>query len=147
MQQLLDQARDWVDADAPVIWLLGKTQAGKTSIVAEMTGQAHDQVGAGYRPMTRENRIYAFPEERPVLRFLDTRGLCDSAEPDLTGTCDPDADLALAQAQAHLVMAVLRVDDLALTEILAGAARGSTATGRPAADRRPDRAASSLRAA
>jgi len=120
MQQLLDQARDWIDADAPIIWLLGKTQAGKTSIVAEMTGQAHDQVGAGYRPMTRENRIYAFPEERPVLRFLDTRGLCDSADPatDRASDQDPNADLALAWAQAHLVMAVLRVDDLDLTQIL-----------------------------
>ena len=79
MQQTLEQVRDWIDADAPVIWLLGKTQAGKTSIVAEMTGQAHDQIGAGYLPMTRDSRVYAFPPEHPVLRFLDTRGLGDDA--------------------------------------------------------------------
>jgi uncharacterized protein (DUF697 family) len=112
MQQTLEQVRDWIDADAPVIWLLGKTQAGKTSIVAEMTGQAHDQIGAGYLPMTRESRVYAFPPEHPVLRFLDTRGLGDDA------SYDPHGDLALAEAQAHLVMVVQRVDDLELDEIL-----------------------------
>ncbi len=78
MQDALEHARAWVDADAPVLWLLGKTQAGKTSIVAEMTGQGHDEIGRGYRPMTQESRIYAFPPEQPALRFLDTRGLADS---------------------------------------------------------------------
>lgn len=112
MPETLEQVRDWVEADAPVIWLLGKTQAGKTSIVAEMTGQAYDQIGAGYLPMTRESRVYAFPQEQPVLRFLDTRGLGDDAG------YDPEGDLAQAEAQAHLVMVVVRVDDLELDEIL-----------------------------
>ena len=90
MQDALEEhARAWVDADAPVLWLLGKTQAGKTSIVAEVTGQGHDEVGRGYRPMTLESRVYAFPPEQPVLRFLDTRGLADSTDN------DPGNELAL----------------------------------------------------
>ncbi|MBL8835334.1 MAG: hypothetical protein JNL66_03770, partial [Alphaproteobacteria bacterium] len=32
------QAAALAEAEAPVIWLLGKTQAGKTSIVAALTG-------------------------------------------------------------------------------------------------------------
>ena len=112
MQDALEHARAWVDADAPVLWLLGKTQAGKTSIVAEMTGQGHDEIGRGYRPMTQESRIYAFPPEQPALRFLDTRGLADRAEN------DPHNQLALAREQAHLLLAVLRVDDQDVKEII-----------------------------
>ena len=41
----------------PLIWLLGKTQAGKTSIVAEITGEAVDQVGCGFVPVTKHSRI------------------------------------------------------------------------------------------
>ncbi len=108
-----DAARDWVDAEAPVLWLLGKTQAGKTSIVAEITAQAHDEVGRGYRPMTKESRLYAFPAGQPVLRFLDTRGLADAADN------DPAGDLARAREQAHLLLVVLRVDDLAVEDIVA----------------------------
>jgi len=112
MQAALEEARAWVDADAPVVWLLGKTQAGKTSIVAEMTGQGHDEIGRGYRPMTQESRIYAFPPEQPALRFLDTRGLADCAEN------DPDNQLALAREQAHLLLVVVRVEDQDVTEII-----------------------------
>ncbi|MGB5732818.1 MAG: GTPase domain-containing protein, partial [Thiohalocapsa sp.] len=113
MQDALEeQARAWVDADAPILWLLGKTQAGKTSIVAEMTDQGYDEVGRGYRPMTLESRIYAFPPQQPVLRFLDTRGLADSTDN------DPDNELAQAREQAHLLVAVLRVDDQDVAEII-----------------------------
>lgn len=112
MQDALKQACDWVDADAPILWLLGKTQAGKTSIVAEMTGQGHDEVGRGYRPMTQESRIYAYPPEQPALRFLDTRGLADCADN------DPGNALAQAREQAHLLLAVLRVDDTDVQEII-----------------------------
>jgi uncharacterized protein (DUF697 family) len=112
VQDALEHARNWIDADAPVLWLLGKTQAGKTSIVAEMTGQGHDEVGRGYQPMTRETRIYGFPPEHPVLRFLDTRGLAECADGD-SGT-----ELAQAREQAHLLLVVVRVDDLDISEII-----------------------------
>lgn len=110
----LDAARAWIDADAPILWLLGKTQSGKTSIVAEITGQAHDEIGRGFIPMTQESRLYAFPPEpqRPVLRVLDTRGLADRA--DSTAA----ADVAAAREQAHLLLVVVRVDDLDVAETL-----------------------------
>lgn len=112
MNDASEDACPAVEAEVPVIWLLGKTQAGKTSIVAELTGQAHDEIGKGYRPMTREARVYPFPTDRPVLRFLDTRGLADLDDQ------DPRDDLAAAERQAHLVIAVLRVDDLEQAEVL-----------------------------
>jgi uncharacterized protein (DUF697 family) len=105
------KALTWAAWNAPVIWLLGKTQAGKSSIVAEITGQARDQIGSGFEALTKEARIYAFPEDRPVLRFLDTRGLGDDQ------SYDPTTDVASAEGQANLIMAVVRADDLALDEV------------------------------
>ncbi|TVQ85745.1 MAG: hypothetical protein EA400_14775 [Chromatiaceae bacterium] len=115
--QAIEDAQTWVQAEAPLIWLLGKAQAGKTSIVAEITDQAHAEIGAGYRPMTRATRIYAFPQDDPVLRFIDTRGLSDEAG------YDPASDLALAGQQAHLILAVVRVADLDLEPVLAALRR------------------------
>ena len=60
----------------PVIWLLGKAQSGKTSLVHAMTGSSRAEIGGGFRPCTRTAQIYSFPnEEECFLRFLDTRGL------------------------------------------------------------------------
>lgn len=108
----IKHACDWSEADAPILWLLGKTQSGKTSIVAEITGQGYEQIGSGYRAMTREARLYAYPEPQPVLRLLDTRGLSDCAD------YDAGDDLKTAQNQAHLIIAVMRVDDLDQAPIL-----------------------------
>ncbi|GEO81601.1 GTPase [Pararhodospirillum oryzae] len=96
----------------PVIWLLGKTAAGKTSLVADLTGQGYDEVGNGFKPMTRETRAYAFPPDAPLVEFLDTRGLGDAADH------DPAPALALAEARAQVLMVVARAEDLALDEIL-----------------------------
>src|SRR5262245_13385271 len=61
---------------APVFWLFGKTQSGKTSVVRYLTGAEDAAIGNGFRPCTRTSRIYPFPtEEAPVLTFLDTRGV------------------------------------------------------------------------
>ncbi|EIC21872.1 GTPase family protein [Thiorhodovibrio frisius] len=108
----IERAAAWVEADAPVIWLLGKTQAGKTSIVAELTGQAGDQIGNGFEPFTAHSRLYAFPEQRPVLRFLDTRGLADTA------VDAPFDELRAAERQAHVLLLIARAEDLALDELL-----------------------------
>lgn len=113
MQELIAVAQAWAESDAPIIWLLGKTAAGKTSIVAELTGEAYDDIGQGFAPTTREARVYAFPAFQPVLRFLDTRGLGDLVRDDAL------ADLTAAQSQAQLLLVVLRVDDLEQTEVLA----------------------------
>ena len=60
---------------SPVLWLLGKVQSGKTSIVRAFTGSDEATIGNGFTPATRTARLFAFPPEAPVLRFLDTRGL------------------------------------------------------------------------
>ena len=86
---------------APVIWLLGMVGTGKSSIIQTLTGASDAEVGTGYRPCTATARIYEFPSEAPVVRFLDTRGLGEVAY-------DPAEDLALCESQAHLVLAVVK---------------------------------------
>ncbi len=99
-------------SDVPVIWLLGKAQAGKTSIVAELTGEARENIGNGFQRATTGSRVYAFPQDQPVVRFLDTRGLEDEA------AYDSKTDLNDAAAQAHLLLAVIRLEDSALGHVL-----------------------------
>ena len=92
-------------ADAPVVWLLGKAQAGKSSIAAALTG-APIAIGQGFRPITRTASVYDFPAEAPRIRFLDTRGLAEAGY-------DPAEDIAWCRERAHLVLAVVRVQDQA----------------------------------
>jgi uncharacterized protein (DUF697 family) len=89
---------------APVVWLLGTTQSGKTAIVKALTGSSRAEIGNGFEPCTRTAQIYDFPQQVPVVRFLDTRGL---GEVDY----DPTEDLALCESSAHLVIAVMKVVD------------------------------------
>ena len=88
----------------PVVWLIGKAQAGKTSIIHALTGSPRAEIGNGFQPCTRSSLVYAFPADAPVVRFLDTRGL---GEVDY----DPGEDIALAEGQAHLLLAVIKAAD------------------------------------
>src|SRR5215468_2555782 len=69
------EARRRAQAIAPVVWLLGKTGAGKTAIVATLTGDPRAEVGQGFEPCTRTAAFHDVPSEAPLLRFLGTRGL------------------------------------------------------------------------
>lgn len=89
----------------PVVWLLGKTQAGKTSIIRALTGSAAAEIGNGFQPCTRNSRFYDFPADIPIVRFLDTRGLGEVAY-------DPGDDIQYCESQAHLLVAVMKVADI-----------------------------------
>lgn len=98
----------------PVLWLLGKTQAGKTSIIRALTGSETAEIGNGFQPCTRSASFYDFPQDAPVVRFLDTRGLGEVAY-------DPGEDIRYCEAQAHLLVVVMKVADLrqeAVIEVL-----------------------------
>ncbi len=89
---------------APVIWLIGKVQSGKSSIVRALTGASAAEIGLGYKPCTRTAAIFDFPAEAPVIRFLDTRGLGEKGY-------DPTGDIAFHEAQSHLIVAVVKALD------------------------------------
>ena len=89
---------------APVIWLIGKVQSGKTSIIHALTEASTAEIGQGYKPCTKTAAIFDFPPEAPVIRFLDTRGLGEQGY-------DPADDIAFHELQAHLMLAVMKALD------------------------------------
>ncbi len=90
---------------APVFWLLGKTQTGKSSIIRTLTGVSGIEIGNGFQPCTRTARFYDFPgPEQPLIRFLDTRGLSEAVY-------DPGDDIAWCEQHAHLLIVVLKAID------------------------------------
>lgn len=96
----------------PVVWLLGKTQSGKSSIVRAITASTSAEIGNGFKPCTRTASLYAFPDEPScLLRFLDTRGLGETGY-------DPVEDLEYCQENAHLVMVVVKAMDHAHQAVL-----------------------------
>lgn len=92
---------------APVFWLIGKTQSGKTSIIKFLTGADDAVIGSGFRPTTRTTRRFEFPNsDAPLLSFLDTRGLDEPGY-------DPTADIEALDPQAHAVIVTAKATDFA----------------------------------
>jgi len=115
IQAELDKVRG--QSGSPVLWLLGKTQSGKSSIIQGLTGSTLVEIGTGSRACTRTSTLYDFPQgQEPLIRFLDTRGI---GEPHY----DPEEDLAFAERQAHGVLVVMRACDPAQEVIKAVLAR------------------------
>ncbi|GGX75041.1 YcjF family protein [Saccharospirillum salsuginis] len=89
---------------APTLWLLGKVQSGKTSIIHAITRHPEAEIGAGFKPCTRHARAFEFPPELPLVRFLDTRGLGEL-------NYSPEAELENLAQQADAVLVVARALD------------------------------------
>ena len=89
----------------PVVWLLGKAQSGKTSLVRVLSGSTLAEIGNGFQPCTRTARFFDFPNSQSAfIRFLDTRGLAEAAY-------DPKEDMCWCEQQAHLLIIVAKAMD------------------------------------
>ena len=97
---------------APVVWLVGKVQSGKTSVIRALTGVADAEIGDGFRACTRASVIFDFPADAPVIRFLDTRGLGEAGY-------DPAEDIAFCETRSHLVLATMRAMDVQQDMVMA----------------------------
>ena len=96
----------------PSLWLFGKAQSGKSSIVRFLTGADQAIIGNGFRPETKSTFRYTFPNETyPVLRFFDTRGLGEEEY-------DPSEDITALQRQANALVVTVRINDFALGSLL-----------------------------
>ncbi|MFD1344101.1 YcjF family protein [Litorisediminicola beolgyonensis] len=105
LKRLGRRAPEQMPEDAlPVVWLLGKTGAGKSSLVRALTEQTQAEIGDGFRPCTRSATSYDFPADEPLLRFLDTRGLGEAGY-------DAEEDLKACRGRSHVVLVVCRLDD------------------------------------
>ena len=97
---------------APIVWMIGKVQSGKTSIVRTITHSSEAEIGSGFKACTSSARIFDFPADAPVLRFLDTRGLGEVAY-------NPAEDLHLAESRAQQVVVTMRAMDMAQDAVIA----------------------------
>ena len=94
-----------VKVPAPALWLFGKTQSGKTSLVRFLTGAEDAAIGSGFRPCTRTSRRYQFPTaDAPLLTFLDTRGVDEPGY-------EPTEDIKQFDSQAHVVIVTAKATD------------------------------------
>ena len=74
MAAVLNQVRSALPTTE--VLLIGKPQAGKSSIIRGLTGVSSDIIGQGFRPHTAHTQHYAYPtDELPLLIFTDTIGL------------------------------------------------------------------------
>ncbi|MCA3296356.1 MAG: GTPase domain-containing protein, partial [Roseomonas sp.] len=94
----------------PVLWLIGKAQAGKTSIAAQLTGLGEDGIGLGFKRTTREPRLHPWPPDpmRPLFQLLDTPGI--GAE-GTDNEAEAMAAIAQAEEQAHVLLVAVRAED------------------------------------
>lgn len=95
----------------PTLWLLGKTGAGKSSLVRALTGLDRVEVGTGFRPCTLTSSRYAYPADTPVMAFMDTRGL---AEADY----DAHEDLLAFERASHALIVVMKAEDPEQSQVI-----------------------------
>lgn len=88
----------------PTLWLLGKTGAGKSSLIQTLTGDSKIAIGNGFQPCTKTANVYDYPQDKPLLRFLDTRGLSEAEY-------DAREDIAACENRSHALLIVLKADD------------------------------------
>ncbi|WP_414529428.1 GTPase family protein [Nodularia chucula] len=98
--------------------LIGKPQAGKSSIVRGLTGVSAEIVGQGFRPHTQHTQRYAYPSsELPLLIFTDTVGLGDVNQDTQAVIQDLISDLQQSSSRARVLILTVKINDFA-TETL-----------------------------
>ncbi|PSW21369.1 kinase [Photobacterium sanctipauli] len=96
-------AEQW-KSQLPTLWLLGKTGAGKSSLIEAVTGDSSVDIGNGFQPCTQASMAYSFPISNPLIRFLDTRGLSEA-------DYDASEDIALCQSQSNALIVVMKAEE------------------------------------
>jgi uncharacterized protein (DUF697 family)/GTP-binding protein EngB required for normal cell division len=94
--------------------LIGKPQAGKSSIVRGLTGVSAEIVGQGFRPHTQHTERYAYPSsELPLLIFTDTVGLGDINQDTQAVTRELESDLQQDNQRAKILILTVKITDFA----------------------------------
>ena len=107
----LSKAWQVSDPQLPTLWLLGKTGAGKSSIIQEITGQTAAEIGNGCMPCTKDAQAYDFPINLPIMRFMDTRGLGEVGY-------DPKDDIAALGKTSQALLIVMKLKDAEQSAVL-----------------------------
>ena len=94
--------------------LLGKPQAGKSSIVRGLTGVSAEIVGQGFRPHTQHTERYAYPSsDLPLLIFTDTVGLGDVNQDTQAIIQELSRDLQQESQRARVLILTVKINDFA----------------------------------
>ncbi|WP_219884563.1 GTPase family protein [Merismopedia glauca] len=94
--------------------LIGKPQAGKSSIVRGLTGVSPEIVGQGFRPHTQHTERYAYPSnDLPLLIFTDTVGLGDIKQETEGIIAELVKDLAKPASGARVFLLTVKINDFA----------------------------------
>jgi len=94
--------------------LVGKPQAGKSSIVRGLTGVSAEIVGQGFRPHTQHTQRYAYPSnDLPLLIFTDTVGLGDVNQDTQTIIEELLGDLRRETSCAKILVLTVKINDFA----------------------------------
>ncbi|WP_071187656.1 GTPase [Trichormus sp. NMC-1] len=94
--------------------LLGKPQAGKSSIVRGLTGVSAEIIGQGFRPHTQNTQRYAYPSsDLPLLVFTDTVGLGDVNQDTETIIQELIGDLQTEATGARVLILTVKINDFA----------------------------------
>jgi len=94
--------------------LIGKPQAGKSSIVRGLTGVSAEIIGQGFRPHTQNTERYAYPsEDLPLLIFTDTVGLGDINQATQTIIEELKAELNRESKCPRILILTVKIGDFA----------------------------------
>jgi uncharacterized protein (DUF697 family)/GTP-binding protein EngB required for normal cell division len=98
--------------------LIGKTQAGKSSIIRGLTGVSAEIVGQGFRPHTQHIQRYDYPSsDLPILTFTDTVGLGDVNQDTQKIIEELCADLEQSR-RARVLILTIKITDFANDALL-----------------------------
>ncbi|MDJ0675030.1 MAG: 50S ribosome-binding GTPase [Calothrix sp. MO_167.B42] len=94
--------------------LIGKPQAGKSSIVRGLTGVSPEIIGQGFRPHTQHTKRYAYPSgDLPLLIFTDTVGLGDTKNDTQEIIQELVGDLQQKSRGARVLIFTVKINDFA----------------------------------
>ena len=117
VQEILQRVRSELPTTEAL--MLGKPQAGKSSIVRGLTGVSAEIIGQGFRPHTQHTQRYNYPtDDLPLLVFTDTVGLGDVAQEtatvvaELTDELEPETGLP-GKARARVIILTVKITDFA----------------------------------
>ncbi|MEA5468884.1 YcjF family protein [Spirulina sp. 06S082] len=98
--------------------LIGKPQAGKSSIVRGLTGVSVEIIGQGFRPHTQHTQRYAYPsDDLPLLVFTDTVGLGDIGQDTDAIVVELIDDLQQESRHARILILTVKINDFAIATL------------------------------
>ena len=112
LAEILETARAKLPTTEAI--LIGKPQAGKSSIVRGLTGVSPEIIGQGFRPHTLHTERYAYPsDDLPLLIFTDTVGLGDVKQDTQTVIEELEQELQQKTHRARILILTVKINDFA----------------------------------